>query len=455
MAERGQLCVGIDPHAALLAAVGARRRRPRAWRRFALAAVEAVAPYVLGRQAAVGVLRAVRQPRRRGPRARDRRARERRCAGAARRQARRHRLDLPGVRRRLPRPRVPARPPTRSRPAPSWASARSTRWSTPPAATARGVFVLALTSNKEGPEVQHAVGRRRRHGRRRRARPAARAQPGRRAARLVRRGRRRHHRRAPARTSTSTARCSRPATAPRAAPRPTCAGSSAPPRARVLASSSRERAAARPGPAGDGRRRAPRPTTSSRRRSGEAGARGRARRRRCCSPGAASPAPRRSAPTTARRCSEQQRALSDALADGSPDALLEALPIFRELAAEAPHDIADDWDVPASTRSRGSTRRSTTPGVDPAAYDPAKPPADVTEEQRAAIERGRRRAGRPAHAEDAFDGRRAAGHATCARRRCTSDAAAAPRGRRPIAAARADVARLAADLHRRSSRRNP
>ena len=56
-----------------------------------------------------------------------------------------------------------------------------------------GVFVLALTSNKEGPEVQRDDPGRP-HRRRHRARPPAGAQRRGRAAGLVRRGRRRHDR---------------------------------------------------------------------------------------------------------------------------------------------------------------------------------------------------------------------------------------------------------------------
>ena len=73
-----------------------------------------------------------------------------------------------------------------------------------------GVFVLALTSNKEGPEVQHATHRR--------GRPSpARCSPTSRAlnagcepARRLRRRHRRHHRRQRRRTSTSTGPCWRP-----------------------------------------------------------------------------------------------------------------------------------------------------------------------------------------------------------------------------------------------------
>ena len=140
----------------------------------------------------------------------------RRRAGAARRQARRHRLDQPGVRRRLPRPVLARWRSTRSPPAPTSASARSTRWSTPRGKHDAGVFVLALTSNKEGPEVQEARSRRR-HRRRRRARPPARAQRGAEPLGSLRRRRRRDHRRRRPPASTSTARSSRPGTARRAA----------------------------------------------------------------------------------------------------------------------------------------------------------------------------------------------------------------------------------------------
>ncbi len=83
---------------------------------------------------------------------------------------------------------------------------------------------------------------------------------------------------------------------------------------------------------------------------------------------------------------EQQRALSDRLADRSPTALLEAQPIFRDLAAEAPSDIADDWDVLLDALD-GLDEALADADVDPASYDPAKPPSDLTDEQRASIER--------------------------------------------------------------------
>ncbi len=87
-----------------------------------------------------------------------------------------------------------------------------------------------------------------------------------------------------------------------------------------------------------------------------------------------------------RTVKEQQRALSDRLADRSPTALLEAESIFRDLAAEAPSDIADDWDVLLDAID-GLDQALADAGVDPASYDPEKPPSDLTDEQREAIER--------------------------------------------------------------------
>ena len=85
----------------------------------------------------------------RGPRGRR--------AGAAGRQARRHRLDDGRVRRRLPRPGRRRSSRTRSPSAP-YLGFGSLRPALDAAAdTGAGVFVLALTSNPEGAEVQHAA----------------------------------------------------------------------------------------------------------------------------------------------------------------------------------------------------------------------------------------------------------------------------------------------------------
>ena len=140
-----------------------------------------------------------------------------RGAGAARREARRHRLHLPGLRRRLPRPGAPRWPPTRSPPARTSASARSTRCSTPPPARRRRVRARAdLQQGGPGGPARH---------RRRRAAPSPAASSTSCAASTTAPSR--SARSAPwsappsarpASPSTSTGRCSRPGTAPRAAP---------------------------------------------------------------------------------------------------------------------------------------------------------------------------------------------------------------------------------------------
>ena len=83
---------------------------------------------------------------------------------------------------------------------------------------------------------------------------------------------------------------------------------------------------------------------------------------------------------------DNQRALSDRLADRSPTALLDAQPIFRDLSAAAPGDIADEWRV-VTEAIEGLDEALAEAGVDPATYDPEKPPADLTREQREAIQR--------------------------------------------------------------------
>ena len=163
--ERGPLCAGIDPHAALLHEWGL-DDSVAGLERFALGRDRGAGRRVRGREAAVGVLRAVRQPRRRRPRAGHRRP-----------------------------PATPARwccstssAATSARPAQAYAEAYLDPAS-PLAAdaitvspflgfgsldpfvdTARkhdaGLFVLARTSNKEAPEVQARPHRRRPLGRR-------------------------------------------------------------------------------------------------------------------------------------------------------------------------------------------------------------------------------------------------------------------------------------------------
>ncbi len=83
---------------------------------------------------------------------------------------------------------------------------------------------------------------------------------------------------------------------------------------------------------------------------------------------------------------EHQRALSERLADRSPTSLLEALPVLRQLADAAPGDIADDWQV-VLTAIGGLDEALSDAGVDPATYDPERPPESLTRQQRGTIER--------------------------------------------------------------------
>ena len=81
---------------------------------------------------------------------------------------------------------------------------------------------------------------------------------------------------------------------------------------------------------------------------------------------------------------ENQTELSEIAAQGGQEALIEALDIYRELQEEAPRDITDEWDQVVSSIEALDEALSDA-GVDPATYDPEKPPEGVTEEQQQAI----------------------------------------------------------------------
>ena len=83
---------------------------------------------------------------------------------------------------------------------------------------------------------------------------------------------------------------------------------------------------------------------------------------------------------------EQQAPLSAALATGGrASGLIEALPIFETLAAKAPEDIADDWEI-VIERIHDLVDALDAAGVDPASYDRRHPPAGLDQEQRDAID---------------------------------------------------------------------
>ena len=82
---------------------------------------------------------------------------------------------------------------------------------------------------------------------------------------------------------------------------------------------------------------------------------------------------------------ERQRQLTEITTEGGPTALIEALALYRELRAEAPSDITDEWQQVIRSIERLDAALDDA-GVDPASYDPKNPPSGVTREQQQAIE---------------------------------------------------------------------
>lgn len=85
-------------------------------------------------------------------------------------------------------------------------------------------------------------------------------------------------------------------------------------------------------------------------------------------------------------CSEvraQQKPLTEAAVAGA-SGLLQALPSFEALRDKAPEDIADEWVIVVQriTVLREALDEA---GVDPAAYDPAEGPKDLSELEQATI----------------------------------------------------------------------
>src|SRR5688572_19709555 len=99
---------------------------------------------------------------------------------------------------------------------------------------------------------------------------------------------------------------------------------------------------------------------------------------------------------------EHQAELTDVTASGSRAALLEALPIFRDLQGRAPDDIQDEWRTFLDPLAELDDALQAA-GVDPAAYDPGNLPADLTDEERERIEAAGMALGDPAVVA-AFDG---------------------------------------------------
>jgi len=78
--------------------------------------------------------------------------------------------------------------------------------------------------------------------------------------------------------------------------------------------------------------------------------------------------------------------ISDALAEGGrASGLIQALPSFEALAAKAPDDIADEWEV-VVVRIQELVDALDAAGVDPDEYDRRRPPAGLDTDQKAAID---------------------------------------------------------------------
>ncbi len=82
---------------------------------------------------------------------------------------------------------------------------------------------------------------------------------------------------------------------------------------------------------------------------------------------------------------DHQQELSDIVGSGEPDALLQALDIFRDLQDRAPDDITDEWQQLVG-RIEALAEALDDADVDPATYDRDHPPAGLTEEQKARID---------------------------------------------------------------------
>ena len=83
---------------------------------------------------------------------------------------------------------------------------------------------------------------------------------------------------------------------------------------------------------------------------------------------------------------DHQERLSEIMSDAGPTALLEALDSFRELRAEAPSDISDEWQQVIRS-IEALDRALADAGVDPADFDRGKPPEGVSKEEQETIAR--------------------------------------------------------------------
>ncbi|WP_341230408.1 hypothetical protein [Nocardioides salarius] len=94
------------------------------------------------------------------------------------------------------------------------------------------------------------------------------------------------------------------------------------------------------------------------------------------------------------RVEEHQVALTEAVAEGGPDALLGVLPRLQDISEAAPRDVTDEWQQVVG-RLEALEAALEEAGVDAADYDRAEPPAGLADADRAAIDGAARELVRP------------------------------------------------------------
>jgi hypothetical protein len=81
---------------------------------------------------------------------------------------------------------------------------------------------------------------------------------------------------------------------------------------------------------------------------------------------------------------DHQSELGSIVQSGDRTALIQALPVFRDLMGKAPADVTADWKL-LVTRVTALETALDHAGVDPASYDPRHPPAGLSAEDRGLI----------------------------------------------------------------------
>ena len=89
---------------------------------------------------------------------------------------------------------------------------------------------------------------------------------------------------------------------------------------------------------------------------------------------------------------DHQVELTEIAASTDAGSLFDALPVYDDLAGEAPGDIAEEWDQVIGPLGALEDALDEA-GVDPSSYDAENPPADLDPEAREAIEGAARTVG--------------------------------------------------------------